>query len=154
IAKNAMLPELNWNSSLGFNTDPAEFNTANFEIARATWRSELVLAMNDRFAERNAYRRSLIDVRRAQRAFDEAIERVRVEVRRAINQFALQEQLVDIQQRNLQVAELRAEFSRIQYEEGEISNRDLVEAETALLDAQNQLNQAKTARWSALLDFQ
>ncbi|RMF86096.1 MAG: TolC family protein [Planctomycetota bacterium] len=153
VAQNALLPFLDWESSLGFDTDPEHFRLGGFEFARAEWRSEVILRMDDRFRERADYRESIIDVRRAQRRLVDQLERVRVDVRRARNQIHLQDRVVEIQRRNLTVAEARAEFARIQYEKGQIGNRDLVEAEDELVRAQNNLNQAKTERWSALLDF-
>ena len=153
IAANALLPELNLTSSVTFDTDPQHFRVTRFETERATWRSELILSMNDRFAEKNAYRRSLIDVRRARRDYVDLLEQVRVDVRRAINQLRLQEQVLRLQSRNVRVAEKRADFARIQFNEGDLGNRDVVEAEDELIRAQNQLNLAKTARWSALLDY-
>jgi outer membrane protein TolC len=153
IAKNALLPNLEWTSSLTYDTDPDHYQLGAFEQARATWRTEVLLAMNDRFRERNNYRSSLIDVRRARRACTEQRERVRAEVLSAINQIRLQEQLVQVTSQNLDVADNQRSFARDQYEKGYISNRDLVEAEDDYVRVQNLLNEAKTARWSALLDF-
>ena len=153
IARNALLPFLDWDSSLGFDTDPEHFKLGGFEFARAEWRSEMILRMDDRFRERADYRESLIDVRRAQRRYVDQLERIRVDVRRALNQIYLQDRLVEIQRRNLSVADARAEFARIQYKDGVVGNRDVVEAEDEYVNAQNDLNQAKTDGWSALLDF-
>jgi outer membrane protein TolC len=154
IARNSLLPDLNWNSTLTYDTDPTRFNVAAFESARATWRSELILSLPvERTRERARYRGSLIDVRRARRIHEDQMERIRVAVREAVNQIHLQERVLEIQRRNLGVASSRAEFARIQFREGEISNRDLVEAEIELVDALNELNLARTSRWSAILDF-
>lgn len=153
VARNALLPDLSLNSSLVFDTDPEHYKLGGFESARATWRSELILAMNDRFRERNQFRAALIDVRRSQRFYEEQLERMRAEVLAAVNQIRLQEQLVEIQRRNLSVAQKQSEFAQIQFEEGLIDNRDKVEADDAFVRAQNDLNLAKTSRWSALLNF-
>jgi outer membrane protein TolC len=153
IAKNALLPNLDWTSSLTYDTDPEHYKLGAFEQARATWRTEVLLSMNDRFRERNDYRSSLIDVRRARRDYTEELEWVRAEVLSAINQIHLQEQLVEVRRRNLQVADNQRRFARDRYEKGYLSNRDLVEAEDEYVRVQNLLNEAKTARWSALLNF-
>lgn len=154
IARNAMLPELNWNSTLTFDTQDDHYGVGSFHVERANWRSELILELPvERTAERNALRRSMISVRAAQRNLLDSSERVRAEVRDALRQLELQEINLRIQRQNLHVAERRAEYAQIQFEEGNISNRDKVEAETELLDAQNALNQAKTSRWVALLNF-
>lgn len=153
IAQNALLPDLDWTSSLTFDTDPEHFKLGAFEHARATWRTEVLLSMNDRFRERNAYRSSLIDVRRARRSHTDQLERIRAQVLSAVNQIRLQEETVRIQQRNLEVADERRQNARYLFEEGKLSNRDLVEAEDQYIGAQNRLNFAKTQRWSSLLDF-
>jgi outer membrane protein TolC len=153
IAKNALLPNLDWTSSLTFDTDPEHHNLGAFEHARATWRTEVLLSMTDRFRERNAYRASLIDVRRAQRSYTDQLERIRADVLSAVNQIRLQEQLVRIEQRNLEVSNEQREYARDQYQRGNIDNRDLVLAEDDYVGALNALNQAKTSRWTALLEF-
>ncbi len=152
-SRNALLPDLDWTSTVLFGTDAESFNAGDFEIARTEWRTEIVLAMNDRFRERTQFRSSLVDLKRVRRQHVDVLERVRVDVRQAINQIRLQENLVAIQEKNLAVAEKRAEFARLQSEEGDISNRDLIEAENDLIAAQNSLNSAKTERWSRLLDY-
>lgn len=154
INRNALLPELNLNSTLTFDTDEEHYGVAAFTTDHATWRSELLLSLPlERMRERVALRRSLVDLRAAQRGVVDAEERVRAEVRRAVNEYRLQEYAVAIQEENLKVAERRAEYAQIQFENGRISNRDKVEAETELLAAQNALNQAKTSRWTVLLEF-
>lgn len=153
IAKNALLPDLDWASTLTYDTDPDHFKLGAFEQSRATWRSEVLLSISDRFRERNDYRSSIVDVRRARRDYTEQTEVVRAEVLGAINQIRLQGQLTDVRWRNLQVADNQRSFARDQYERGYLSNRDLVEAEDDYVEVQNLLNEAKTARWSALLDF-
>ena len=153
IARNAVLPELDWTSSLTYDTDPEHFKLGAFEDARATWRSELLLSINDRFLERNNVRSSMIDVHRARRNYTDQIERVRAEVFSAINQIALQRQLVRIQQRVLDVADQRRQYARTMVDLGKLGNRDLVEAEDAHIAALNALNLAKTDQWTSLLNF-
>lgn len=152
-AKNELLPDLDWISSLNFDTDPTRFNAAAHEWERANWRSEMILAMDDRMTERTRYRSARIELRRREREHVERLEQVRVEVRRAVNQIRLQERLVAIQTENVAVAQLRRDFAAIQFEDGKIGNRDKVEAEDELTRALDDLNAAKTARWSALLEF-
>lgn len=155
IRRNALLPDLNWTSSLSFDTDPDHYNMGAFAFDRANWLSEMVLSLPlERTAERHALRRALIDVRQAERAQQDLTDRIRAEVRRAVSRIRLAERSVEIQRRNVEVAERRQEYAKYRFEEvGDISNRDKVEAETELLNARNRLNAAKTARWTALLQF-
>jgi outer membrane protein TolC len=112
-----------------------------------------MLSMTDRFRERNNYRSSLIDLRQAQRRYIDQLERTRAEVLSAVNQIRLQDETVEIQRRTLEVADNQRQYARHQYHQGKIDNRDLVIAEDDYYAALNNLNQAKTARWTALLDF-
>lgn len=154
IAKNRLLPDLGWNTTLGIITDPGHFRTTDYEWERATWRSEMVLSLPiERTREKTDYRRALIDVRRAERNYQDEIERIRAEVRATVNQIRLQNTVVEIQVRNLEVAEKRREFARLEFNDGKLGNRDLVEAENEWTSARNALNLAKTSRWAALLEF-
>lgn len=154
VAQNRLLPDLNWNSTLRFDTEADRKNVAAFNYERATWRSEIVLGLPlERYRERNQYRAALIDVNRARRNYQQALDRVRAEVRGAVNRLRLEEKALEIQRRNLEVSDLRREYARIQFYEGDIGNRDLIEAENDWTDARNRLNLAKTSRWQALLDF-
>lgn len=154
VAKNQLLPDLDLLSTVTWYTDPTRYKLGDFSFERTTWRSELVLGLPlERFREKTQYRAALIDVRQAQRTYEERLETIRADVRSAVNQIRLQERSIEIQERNLMVAERRLEFARIQYEEGEIGNRDLFEAEDEWQIARARLNRAKTDGWSALLEF-
>ena len=154
ISRNALLPDLNWNSTLTFDTDPNHFNLGAFSFDRANWRSEVVLALPlERTAERNDLRRKLIDVAQAERARVDQSERIRAEVRAAVHNILLQERSLAIQRKAVEVAERQREFAQIQYDDGKIDNRDKIDAENAWVNARNQLSLAKTDGWSALLQF-
>jgi outer membrane protein TolC len=154
VARNGLLPDLDWSSTLTFDTDPEHYKLGAFEVARADWRSELILSLPlERKAERNRYRASLIDVRRAQRAYQDQLERIRADVRGAVNRIRLEETSLEIQRRNLEVSDSRLEFAQIRYDEGLASIRELIEAKDEWTAARNRLNLAKTSRWNALLDF-
>lgn len=154
ISRNALLPDLDWSSSLTFDTDPSHYNMGAFHFDRANWRSELTLSLPlERTAERNDLRRSMIGVRQAQRSKQDQTERIRAEVRGAVNETRLRERSLEIQSRRVQVLEAQREYTQWRYEEGEIDNLAKIEAENAWVDARNQLNLAKTDRWGALLQF-
>lgn len=154
ISRNALLPDLNWNSSLTYDTDPNHYSLTDFSFDRATWRSEVLLSLPlERTAERNQLRKALITVQRAQRDRDGQADRVRAEVRRAVNGILLRERSLEIQRRAVEVAQSQREFAQIQYDDGKIDNRDKIDAENAWVNARNQLNLAKTDRWSGLLQF-
>jgi outer membrane protein TolC len=154
ISRNALLPDLNWNSTLTFDTDPNHYNLGAFSFDRANWRSEVVLALPlERTAERNDLRRKLIDVAQAERACVSQSERIRAEVRAAVHNILLQERSLAIQAKAVDVAERQREFAQIQYDDGKIDNRDKIDAENAWVNARNQFSLAKTDGWGALLQF-
>lgn len=154
ISRNALLPDLNWNSSLTFDTDPEHYSLSHFTVERAVWRSEVLLSLPlERTAERNELRRALITVQRAQRDFQGQADRVRAEVRRAANSILLQERSLAIQRRAVEVAQSQRDYAQIQYNDGKIDNRDKIDAENSLLNALNQLNLATTALWAGVLEF-
>ena len=124
------------------------------DSARATWRSEIVFSLPlERTAERSQYRRSLIDVAQAQRDYEELRDSIRADVRSALNEILLAELTVVIQQRSVEVAEQQKEYAAIKWQDGDLTNREKVEAEEEWTDARNQLNGAKTDRWEAILEF-
>lgn len=154
ISRNALLPKLDWQGSVNFTTDPNHYSMTHFAAEHSDWFTQITLEMPwERTKERNDLRQKLIAVRAAQRAELDQAERIRVEVRRVANLLRLADISLEIQERSLQVAMRRSEFAQLQFEEGLISNRDKLEAEDELLQAQNALNQAKTSRWTLLLQF-
>ncbi|MFH1748921.1 MAG: TolC family protein [Planctomycetota bacterium] len=154
VAKNSLLPDLDLISTVTWETDPEHYRLGDFSFERTTWRSELILGLPlERTRERNRYRSALIDVRRAQRNYEDALERIRAEVRSAVNQIRLQTRSVQIQERNLLVADNRVEFARIQYDDGDIDVQRLLDAENDWTSTKADLNEARTALWRALLRF-
>lgn len=155
VAKNQLLPDFDLTTSLTYDTDPAHFRVMDFEQARATWRSELILSLPlERSAERSRYRGALIGVRQRERAHVDLSEAIRADVRTARNRILLADRTVDIQNRSVEVANLRRAYASYMYNEvGEFSNRDMVEAENDWRAARNALNRAQTARWRTILDF-
>lgn len=153
-AENQLLPDLNLNTTASFDTDPLHYRVTDYEFNRVFWRSELVLSLPvDRFRERNAYRRAMLDVRRAERVALAAQESIRAEVRAAVNDIRLADKTLLINRRAVEVADNRRELTRLLWEDGKIENRDKLEAESEWTSARNQLNDAKTALWVAVLEL-
>lgn len=154
IAENALLPSLDATASVEAHTSPTDLRTLNYSSERTSWRAGLTMELPlDRKAERNALRESQISVRRAERNYDEARDRIRLEVRRAMRQVELARETLDIERRNRDLAIVRRRAAQIEFEFGKIDNRDLVEAQNALLDAMNGLAQAQAGWRLAVLQF-
>ncbi len=153
IAKNRILPDLDATGSVAIDSDPEHLNSMSYNTERTTWRGGLELRLDDRKTERNAYRASLITVRKAERDYDRAEDTVRADVRSAIRRVAQQEDLRAIQALNVEENQLRVEAARAQYDLGKKENRDVVEAEEDVLQARNDLARAIAAYRSAILEF-
>ncbi|MCH7632776.1 MAG: TolC family protein, partial [Planctomycetes bacterium] len=98
-------------------------------------------------------RASLVRTRRAERDHDRTVDVVRADVRRALRRITVQQKLRAIQETQVEENELRLEAARAQFDLGQISNRDVVDAEEALLDARNGLASAISSYRSAILEF-
>ncbi|MEK7756565.1 MAG: TolC family protein, partial [Planctomycetota bacterium] len=98
-------------------------------------------------------RRSLIAMRKAERDFERSVDTVRADVRSAVRRVAQQEKLRTIQVLNVDENQLRMDAARAQYDLGKKDNRDVVDAETALLNARNSLARAVSAYRNAILEF-
>jgi len=153
VAKNRILPFLDATGSMTMDTDSERLNSASYNTERTTWRAGVEMRLDDRKAERNAYRASLIAMRKAERDYERNVDTVRADVRRAIRQIKQQGNLWAIQALNVSENELRLEAARAQYDLGKMTNRDVVDAENDLLAARNRLALAVAEYRNAILEF-
>jgi outer membrane protein TolC len=145
IAANGLLPDLALD--LGYTRagdgDPS-FVGQRFE--NGSYHAGLTLSIPlQRTIERNAYRSAQYSLASAMRSVDEFKDNLIVSVRGTFRELArrkqsleIQSELISDQQRNVKIAQLR-------FEQGNFSNRDVVEAQQSLLDAQNALIHEKVA---------
>jgi len=154
VAGNGLLPDLNLSGTVTFDTDPGETNFYQFTEERATWRGGVTLGLPvNRQAERNEYRRMLIDLRRAERNYELAGDTVRQDVRAAIRNFLQAKESLEIQELNIDLATNRREAATVKFELGAVRLRDKVEAEDALRNARNDYARAVSDYQVAILEF-
>jgi len=152
-ASNGLLPDLNLNASVGMGSDPnarsisPEFEQLNYSTG-LTFNWPL-----DRVAEGNTYRSALVSLDRARRNVDSTQDQVASDVRAAVRAVRQQQVVLAIQKNNIDLAQKRKQFSDIQFRDGKIDNRDYLDAETALLDAQNSFAQALSDLEVAVLTY-
>lgn len=96
----------------------------------------------ERTAERNTYRSSLIELERRVRAYQELEDRVKLSVRNNLRTLLEQRETVRIQALSVELAERRVESNEVLLDLGRVEIRDLLEAQSALLGAQNALTAA------------
>jgi outer membrane protein TolC len=153
-AANGLLPALDLSGSVTLDTDPEHFNSTSYNTERATWRGAASLEIPlDRKEERNAYRASLITWQQACRAYDLGRDQVIANVRQAVRRIRQAQLNVRNAELGQTLAMERREAAEYRVQRGLISNRDVVEAELALLDARDRLAIARSGLRSTILEF-
>jgi len=107
----------------------------------------------DRKLQRNAYREALIALEQQRRAHDNDIDTVVLEVRQAHRQLKATAEQYVTQEKALMLAEERVKNMPVLLKSGRAKTRDLLEAQDALLAAQNQLTAALIRHAVANLSF-
>ncbi len=153
VAKNRMLPDLDLSGSVTMSTDPNRKNSLSYNTERSTWRGFINLRMDDRKTERNAYRRALIEVRRAQRRYEESADVVRADVRSANRDLKRESKLLVIEGFNVEENEFRAAAAIAKEKLGKIRNQDFVDAQDDLLRSQNDMASAVAGYRRAILRY-
>src|SRR5205085_1317295 len=83
-AKNGLLPDLRFTAD-GTTRNPLETSTPHINARESTYSAGLQLDLPiDRVAERNLYRRSLINLQRAERSYEELKDRISIAARDAL----------------------------------------------------------------------
>ncbi len=153
LAKNQLMPDLGVTAGATFGTDPDRLDTLSYNPERATYNAAISLRMDDRKAERNAYRAAFIGLRRAERDSEEVADRVRADVRSALRRISQQAILREINRLGVQENELRYAAASTQYDLGKSTNQDVVDADESLLRARNRLSGAVAGYRAAILEF-
>lgn len=123
----------------------AEDRPSSFGGSSKPWELTLDLDLPiDRLPERNAYRESLIALGAAQRQAEESADRVGSELRDARRSLEAARESREIQSGAVILAERRVESASLNLEAGRASTRDLLEAQEALVQAQNAASRALT----------
>jgi len=126
-------------------TDPTGFDRLRFHDGAYDLGLSLDLPL-DKKDERNAYRRAQIALMQAQRDYERAVDNVKLDVRNAYRGLVEAARRYEIQKISLELAQRRVESTSMLFEAGRAQARDLLEAQAALLDAQNSTT-------STLVDF-
>ncbi|MCC7294038.1 MAG: TolC family protein [Phycisphaerales bacterium] len=153
IAKNGLLPDLNLTGSMAIATDPNQKNSMSYNSERTTWRGMVEMTIDDRKTERNAYRESLVNLRRGERNYEEAKENVRADVRRALRRIEQARANREIQNVSVAANVQRYQGAEELNKKGRATNQDLVDAQNELLDARNRLAAAFAQYRAAILEF-
>ena len=160
VSRNDLLPDLDLGGRVSIGPErtiegePPILDFTLLEDNRVQWQGTASLALPvDKKQEINQYRKSLIEVRRAQREYDLRTDRVRSDVRRALRRVEQARLSLQIQKMGTNLAERRRAYALLAFREGILSNRDAVEAENDLLDARNDYAAAQSQLRVAMLEF-
>lgn len=96
----------------------------------------------EKTAERNAYRNALIDMERAVRSVQDLEDQVKLDVRNALRGLRQSRESFRIQSRAVRVAQNRVDATKMFMDAGRAQIRDVLEAESSLVTAQNALTSA------------
>ena len=91
----------------------------------------------ERVRERNAFRRAVIEKNRSHRSLTLTEDNVLLEVRGAIRRLYRAVASLDIRKREIEAAERESRAALIRFENAAASNRDVSDAQNAVLQAQN-----------------
>lgn len=140
IARNGLLPAIDLTASLGAGASRTDGETTGYEGEYAVGIS-LSLPL-DQVTERNAYKSAILALQRRQRLHSIARDNVRLDVTNTYRRLRRLENSVRIQTANVELAERRVKNAELRFEAGELGNRDVVEAQSAKLSAENALIRA------------
>jgi len=133
----------------------AGLSDADFDPAEGRYNFGLELEMPwEKTAERNLYRQAIIDLEAQVRAMQETEDRIKLEIRNVLRDLREARASYRIQREAVAVARERVDSVNMFLRFGRAETRDLLEAERALLDAQNSLTDARVAYRVAELELQ
>ena len=146
VAADAIRAELNLIGSVTSETPKRTvFGAEPGELRRTRDRYELSLELDlpiDRLAEKNAYRRALIDLMQQQRNHQETTDTVILEIRKAYRQMQEARQRYEVEFRSYQLAEKRSKNTLLLLQYDRANTRDLLDARKDFLDARNAATEA------------
>jgi outer membrane protein TolC len=132
-------------------TDPAANTTTHSGLSSALLSVDLPL---ERTRERNGYRASLIEFEAAVRGAQETEDRVKSEVRNDIRTLLESRERMRIQAQSVELARRREKSINLFLQAGRAEIRDLLEAQDALVSAEDALTSATISQRIAELTLQ
>lgn len=152
VRADALRAGLNLGGSVEL-ADSDDDGSLSFDGARYSALLSLDLPL-ERTAERNAYRNSLISLERSTRSVQSLEDQIKLSIRDQLRTLLESRESIKIQAQSVVVAEKRVRSSTLFLEAGRTQIRDLLEAQDALLAAQNSLTSAVVNYRIAELELQ
>jgi outer membrane protein TolC len=142
-SQNALLPDVTLSAGATLGNRRNE-SASEIDSRTLTYNAGLSIDVPvDQIAERNAYRRSLIQLERQQRSFTQTRDQIVSDVRAALRGIRSAKTSLEIQRRNVELNQRRLDFANELLTLGRAQDsREVVDAQQALLDAQDRLDRA------------
>ena len=154
VARDNLRAGLSFAGSAGIATPDDENTILDFDPDKTDYSAGLQLDLPvDRLSERNSYRQSLINLERSRRNLSFVQDSVSLGIRTAWRNLEQARQSYENQKVSLELARRRVESVNMLLEAGRASQRDLLEAQSASLQARNSLLAATVDYLSANLSF-
>jgi hypothetical protein len=154
VAQNGLLPQLDLTAggNIGNRTDTS---ASEIDSRTLTYSAGVTLDLPiDRLAERNAYRRALISLERANRQVSLTSDQIMADVRSDVRAMEAARITVEIQRRGIELAQRRLDFSTELLVQGRSTDsRDVTDAQSSLLSAQDAYEAARADLQIQVLQF-
>jgi outer membrane protein TolC len=155
VAENGLAGDVDLVASIGYASDSSSPQSARLQFRKGDYAVGLNLALPvDRLRERNALRQTQITRDRAGRSLTLLEDQIILEVRRALRRLEQARESYEIQKRAVALAERRVESTQLLLQAGRADQRDVLDAQQALVDARNALTSALVDHTIANLEFQ
>lgn len=154
VSRDNLRADLSFIGSTSVATPDDENTALDFESDKIDYNAGLNLKLPfDRLTERNSYRQSLISQERSRRNLSLVQDNVSLGIRTGWRNLEQARQSYENQQASLELARRRVESTNMLLDAGRASQRDLLEAQSARLQARNSLLAATVDYLSADLAF-
>ncbi len=155
IAEDGLKGDVDLVASMGYASRATHPQSARISLTRGDYAIGFDIDLPvDRLGERNALRETQISRQVAARALDLARDNVVLDVRRAGRRLEQARESYKIQQRSVALAERRVDSTQMLLQAGRATQRDVLEAQRALLTARNALTGALVNHTIAGLEFE
>jgi outer membrane protein TolC len=139
VAVDALRADLDLIGGLSASSPDGESDIDRIQFQDGTYSLGLQLDLPlDRKIQRNTYRQKLIDLMSTKRAYEETVDNVKLQVRNTYRRLNESATRYKIQKDSLALAQERVASTNMLLKAGRATSRDLLEAQAALLSAQNE----------------
>ncbi len=155
IAEDGLKGDVDLVASMGYASRGDQLQSARIDLRRGDYSVGFDIDLPvDRLSERNALRETQITRQATARALDLARDDVTLDVRQACRTLEQAGESYEIQKRSVALAERRVDSTQMLLQAGRVTQRNVLDAEDALLKTRNALTGALVTHTIAGLEFE